>query len=215
MLVLDALSIALDGRVLLALDRRIAPGEVLSVMGPSGAGKSTLLAVVGGFPDPAFTVAGRVLLEDRDISHLPPEGRGIGLMFQDALLFPHLSVGQNLLLGLRQETRGRAPRRAAAEAMLNKVGLPGRFDRDPATLSGGEAARVALGRTLLAGPRALLLDEPFARLDTALRQSIRGLVFDLIRETRIPAILVTHDRADAEAAAGPLVDLGPGTGAAA
>ena len=210
MLVLDALTIALDGRPLLAVDRRIAPGEIFSVMGPSGSGKSSLLAFVGGFLDSAFTASGKVLLEDRDITDLRPEARGIGLLFQDALLFPHFSVGQNLLFGLRPGVRGKAHRRAEAEAMLAKVGLAGTFDRDPATLSGGEAARIALGRTLLAAPKALLLDEAFSRLDTALRQSVRALVFDLISETRIPAILVTHDHEDALAAGGAILDLGTG-----
>ena len=210
MLVLDALTIALDGRPLLALDRTIAPGEIFSVMGPSGAGKSSLLAFVGGFLDPAFTARGRVLLDGRDITGLRPEARGIGLLFQDALLFPHFSVGQNLLFGLRPGVRGKAHRRAEAETMLAKVGLAGTFDRDPATLSGGEAARIALGRTLLAAPKALLLDEAFSRLDTALRQSVRALVFDLIRETRIPAILVTHDHEDALAAGSAVLDLGTG-----
>ncbi|WP_442880016.1 ATP-binding cassette domain-containing protein [Aurantimonas sp. A2-1-M11] len=92
--------------------------------------------------------------------------------------------------------------------MLERVGLPGHLDRDPATLSGGQAARVALARTLLADPEALLLDEPFSRLDTDLRQTVRQLVFDLVAERQIPALLVTHDRADAEAAGGPIVDLG-------
>jgi putative thiamine transport system ATP-binding protein len=151
-----------------------------------------------------------VLLDGRDITDLRPEARGIGLLFQDALLFPHWSVGQNLLFGLRPEVRGRAHRRAAVEAMLDKIGLAGFFERDPATLSGGEAARIALGRTLLSQPKALLLDEPFSRLDTALRQSVRTLVFDLVREMRIPAILVTHDRADAAAAGGAVLDLGTG-----
>jgi len=210
MLVLDALTIALDGRPLMALDRTIAPGEIFSVMGPSGAGKSSLLAFVGGFLDPAFTARGRVLLDGRDITGLRPEARGIGLLFQDALLFPHFSVGQNLLFGLRPGVRGKAHRRAEAETMLAKVGLAGTFDRDPATLSGGEAARIALGRTLLAAPKALLLDEAFSRLDTALRQSVRALVFDLIRETRIPAILVTHDHEDALAAGSAVLDLGTG-----
>ena len=93
---------------------------------------------------------------------------------------------------------------------LERVGLPGHLDRDPATLSGGQAARVALARTLLADPEALLLDEPFSRLDTDLRQTVRQLVFDLVAERQIPALLVTHDRADAEAAGGPIVDLGAG-----
>lgn len=210
MLVLDALTIALKDRHLLTLDVSIAPGEIFSVMGPSGAGKSSLLAFVGGFLDPAFTGSGRVLLGGRDVTALPPEARGIGLLFQDALLFPHFSVGENLVFGLSPVVKGRARRRAEAEAMLARIGLAGAFDRDPATLSGGEAARVALGRTLLAAPKALLLDEAFSRLDTALRESVRGIVFTMIRETGIPAILVTHDRADAEAAGGAVFDLGTG-----
>ena len=206
-LVLENLTLSLGGRRLLALDRSIAPGEILSVMGASGSGKSTLFDMIAGFLDPAFTATGRVLLNGRDLTEVRPEERRVGLLFQDALLFPHLSVGQNLLFGLGPSVTGRTRRRDTAEAMLDKVGLDGLFSRDPATLSGGQAARVALARTLLAEPEALLLDEAFSRLDTALRQSVRRLVFDLVRERSIPVILVTHDRADAEAAGGEIVDL--------
>ncbi|BDA86952.1 ABC transporter ATP-binding protein [Aureimonas sp. SA4125] len=206
-LVLENLCLSLGDRRLVALDRVIAPGEILSVMGASGSGKSTLFDAIAGFLDPAFTATGRVLLGGRDITHARPEERRVGLLFQDALMLPHLSVGQNLLFGLVPTVTGRARRRAAAEAMLDNVGLAGLFSRDPATLSGGQAARVALARTLLAEPQALLLDEAFSRLDTELRQSVRRLVFDLVRERAIPAILVTHDRADAEAAGGAIIDL--------
>ncbi|MCD1644501.1 ATP-binding cassette domain-containing protein [Aurantimonas coralicida] len=207
---LDAVEISLGTRRLLTLDRLVPPGQTLSVMGPSGSGKSTLFALIAGFLDPAFTATGRALLNDRDLTGLPPERRRVGLLFQDALLYPHMSVGGNLLFGLSARVTGRSRRRAAAEAMLERVGLPGHLDRDPATLSGGQAARVALARTLLADPEALLLDEPFSRLDTDLRQTVRQLVFDLVAERQIPALLVTHDRADAEAAGGPIVDLGAG-----
>ncbi|MFY0733740.1 MULTISPECIES: ATP-binding cassette domain-containing protein [Aurantimonas] len=211
---LDAVEISLGTRRLLTLDRLVPPGQTLSVMGPSGSGKSTLFALIAGFLDPAFTATGRALLNGRDLTGLPPERRRVGLLFQDALLYPHMSVGGNLLFGLSAQVKGRSRRRAAAEAMLKRVGLPGHLDRDPATLSGGQAARVALARTLLADPEALLLDEPFSRLDTDLRQTVRQLVFDLVAERQIPALLVTHDRADAEAAGGPIVDLGAGAGAA-
>ena len=207
---LDAVEISLGTRRLLTLDRLVPPGQTLSVMGPSGSGKSTLFALIAGFLDPAFTATGRALLNGRDLTGLPPERRRVGLLFQDALLYPHMSVGGNLLFGLSARVKGRSRRRAAAEAMLERVGLPGHLDRDPATLSGGQAARVALARTLLADPAALLLDEPFSRLDTDLRQTVRQLVFDLVAERQIPALLVTHDRADAEAAGGPIVDLGVG-----
>ncbi|MEF2072134.1 ATP-binding cassette domain-containing protein [Consotaella aegiceratis] len=201
-------AIRLAGRPLLALDRTVAPGKTLTVMGPSGSGKSSLLAFIGGFLDSAFEAEGDVRLDGRDLSSLAPEQRSVGLLFQDALLFPHMSVGANLLFGLSPRIRGRARRREAAMVMLAEVDLPGLFDRDPATLSGGQQARVALARTLLAEPRALLLDEPFSRLDAALRASMRDLVFGLVEARKIPAVLVTHDREDAEAAGGPIVEVG-------
>ena len=205
---LDTIAIRHGERPLLAVDAQIRPGDVLTVMGPSGSGKSTLLALIAGFLDPAFAASGRVVLNGRDLSRLRPEQRRIGLLFQDALLYPHLSVGGNLLFGLVADVRGRALRRRTAEEALREVGLEGCFDRDPATLSGGEQARVALARTLLSRPEALLLDEPFSRLDADRRQAIRSLVFDLVRERKIPAMLVTHDRDDAEAAGGPIVEIG-------
>ena len=205
---LENITIRHAQRHLLAVDAHVCPGEVLTVMGPSGSGKSTLLALIAGFLDPAFAAAGRVLLNGRDLSCLRPEQRRIGLLFQDALLYPHLSVGGNLLFGLVADMRGRALRRRTAEDALREVGLEGCFDRDPATLSGGEQARVALARTLLSRPEALLLDEPFSRLDSDRRQAIRALVFALVRERGVPAMLVTHDRADADAAGGPVIKIG-------
>ncbi|TFF18673.1 ATP-binding cassette domain-containing protein [Jiella endophytica] len=207
-LTFQGVEISLAGRRLLSLDRVVAPGETLTVMGPSGSGKSTLFAFVAGFLDPAFTARGRIALNGTDLTKLAPQRRHLGLVFQDALLFPHMSVGENLLFALPPGIRGGNARQAAAEAMLAEVGLAGLFSRDPATLSGGQAARVALARTLLAEPRALLLDEPFSRLDQALRAATRDLVFARIRERNIPAILVTHDPADAAAAGGDLVVIG-------
>ncbi len=208
-LVLEAPEITLGGRRLLALDRLAVPaGEVVTVMGPSGSGKSTLLAWVSGALDPAFRARGRVLLGGQDVSGLPPHRRGIGLMFQDDLLFPHLSVAENLGFGLPAALRGRAARQARIEAALAEAELPGFGPRDPATLSGGQRARVALLRTLLAEPRALLLDEPFGKLDVALRGRVRDFVFERVRRRGIPALLVTHDPADAAAAGGPVLELG-------
>ncbi len=148
-----------------------------------------------------------MILNGRDVTDLPPEARGIGVLFQEALLFPHLSVGDNLAFGLGPKIRDRAARRAAVEAALEQAGLAGFHDRDPATLSGGQKARAALFRTLLAEPRALLLDEPFSRLDAGLRDEIRRFVFARVAERGIPALLVTHDDADARAAGGPVVAL--------
>jgi putative thiamine transport system ATP-binding protein len=207
-LALRDVSIRLEGEPLLSLDAEIAPGDVLTVMGPSGAGKSTLLAYVGGFLRPDFRASGRIILNGRDVTMLPPERRGIGLLFQDALLFPHLSVAGNLLIGLAPMVRGREARRRAVEAALQEVGLEGFANRDPATLSGGQAARVALLRTLLAKPEALILDEPFSRLDLSLRAQVRELVFAEAKKYGLPVLLVTHDPADAEAAGGHVVTIG-------
>lgn len=207
-LVLEAVTIGLAGRTLVAVDRHVEPGEVLTVMGPSGAGKSSLLAFVAGFLDPAFSASGRVLVGGRDLTGVPPERRHAGLLFQDPLLFPHMSVGGNLMFALPQTLRGRAARVARAERALAEFGLDGLFHRDPATLSGGQGARVALARVLLSEPAMLLLDEPFSRLDADLRVRIRELTFATIRDRRLPALLVTHDAADAEAAAGPVIRIG-------
>ncbi len=205
---LRGIRIRLDGELLVSLDAVIAPGETLTVMGPSGIGKSTLLAFVAGFLGRDFSAEGRIVLNGRDVTALPPERRGIGLLFQDALLLPHLSVTGNLLIGLHPDVKGRAARRQAVEAALAEIGLETLADRDPATLSGGQAARVALMRTLLARPEALVLDEPFSRLDSALRVQIRELVFAESRRRGLPVLLVTHDPADAAAAGGRVVELG-------
>jgi len=207
---LETVSIALDGRALVdGLDLAIAPGECVTLMGPSGSGKSTLLAFVAGSLDPAFRAQGRVLVGADDVTALAPERRRIGIQFQDDLLFPHLTVGGNLAFALDARVRGRAARRERIEAALAEADLAGFADRDPATLSGGQRARVALMRTLLAEPRALLLDEPFNRLDAQLRDEVRRFVFDHAGERAIPMLLVTHDDADARAAGGRVLRIGP------
>ena len=207
-LVLEQVRIRLAGTTLVDLDVTVPPGEVLTVMGPSGSGKSTLLAALAGLLDPVFDLEGRVLLGDVDVTRWPPEQRRIGVLFQDPLLFPHLSVAGNLLFGVPVGIRGRA-RRQRVEAALADAGLAGFGPRDPATLSGGQQARVALLRVLLSEPRALLLDEPFAKLDAALKDDIRNFVFARVRARGLATILVTHDPADAEAAGGPVHALEP------
>jgi putative thiamine transport system ATP-binding protein len=161
--------------------------------------------VLIGRPDPGFDVTGRVLLDGRDLSGLGPQARRIGLLFQDDLLFPHLSVGENLAFALPASVRGRAAREARIDAALEAADLHGFAGRDPATLSGGQRARVALMRCLLSAPRALLLDEPFSRLDADLRRQMRDFVFGQVRAEGIPAILVTHDLEDAAAAGGKVI----------
>ena len=205
-LVLDRLEVRAKGELIVSLDAAVAPGEVLTIMGPSGSGKSTALAAIIGTLGPDFSLSGRLVLDGRDVTGLPTRARGVGLLFQDDVLFPHLSVGGNLAFAVPAAMRGRTARHAAIEAALAKAGLAGFADRDPGTLSGGERARVALMRTLLAQPKALLLDEPFSRLDAGLRDRIRAFVLDLIRAERIPAILVTHQPEDALAAAGRVID---------
>jgi len=195
------------------LDLAVAPGEMAVVMGPSGVGKSTLLDAIGGHLDHGFAFEGRVRLNGRDVTRLPAEARRIGLVFQDAALFPHLSVADNLAFGLSRRLRGRAARRAAVAEALERAGLSGMGGRDPATLSGGQRARVALMRTLLAEPEALLLDEPFSSLDTQRRADMRAFTLDHVRRLSIPALLVTHDPADADAAGGACISLGPGPAA--
>ena len=206
-LILDALRVALNGKTLVALDTTLGAGEVLTVMGPSGAGKSTLLAALIGQLPPAFRMSGRIILNGRDITPLPTEARRMGLLFQDDVLFPHLSVGGNLAFGLPAHIRGRAARMDRVRAALADIGLAGFETRDPTTLSGGQRARVALMRMLLSEPEALLLDEAFSKLDMGLRAQIRSLVFDTARARGLPVVQVTHDRADAEAAGGRVVEV--------
>ena len=207
-LVLGGVTVALDGTDLIAgLDLTVPPGGIVTVMGPSGSGKSTLLAWLCGSVDPAFGIAGQATLDGQDITRLPPEARRVGILFQDDLLFPHLSVGENLAFGIPPSV-ARAERQERIAAALEEAELPGFADRDPATLSGGQRARIALMRTLLAAPKALLLDEPFSRLDAALRDRIRLFVFGHATERGLPVLLVTHDPDDAHAAGGPVVEIG-------
>ncbi|MEZ5872870.1 MAG: ATP-binding cassette domain-containing protein [Nitratireductor sp.] len=206
-LALENVVVRLGNRVLVSIDTRIAPGEVFTVMGPSGSGKSTLLAYIAGFLDPAFTGSGRVVYAGRDLTLLPPERRKAGLLFQDALLFPHMSVGQNLMFAIPAGGNAKA-RREVCEAALQEAGLGGFFDRDPATLSGGQKARAALMRILLSEPGILLLDEPFSRLDADLRTHVRSFVFAEARSRQLPVLLVTHDIEDARDANGPVLELG-------
>ncbi|MGE3718551.1 MAG: ATP-binding cassette domain-containing protein [Bauldia sp.] len=207
-LILHDVTLAIGAKRLVeGLTLSIAPGETVTVMGPSGAGKSSLLAFVSGTLDHAFTADGQVCLGDRDVTSVPPQARSVGILFQDDLLFPHLSVGGNIGFGLDARVTARSERRKQIETALAEAGLKGFFDRDPGTLSGGQRSRVALLRTLLANPRALLLDEPFTNLDVGLKSDFRQFVLEHARARRLPVLLVTHDPADAAAAGGPVVIL--------
>ena len=205
---LEDISIALDGRELIAVDAAIAPGEVLTVMGPSGSGKSTLIAYMAGFLDPVFSARGRVLAGEGELTALPAEARRAGILFQDPLLFPHLSVLDNIAIAVPQSVSSRRERHEIAQAALDRVDLAGFGNRDPDTLSGGQKARVALQRVMVSQPRLLLLDEPFSKLDTALRGQVRTMVFEHARAAGLPVVLVTHDGADADAAGGRIIEVG-------
>ncbi|MDD2881390.1 MAG: ATP-binding cassette domain-containing protein [Rhodoferax sp.] len=178
------------------LNLSVQAGEIVTLAGVSGSGKSTLLNWMIGDLDPAFTATGELWLNEQRLDGLPIEQRRLGLLFQDDLLFAHLSVGQNLAFALPSAFSKKQERRGHIEQTLSDMGLAGFHDRDPATLSGGQRARVSLMRTLLSQPQALLLDEPFSKLDAALRTQFRALVFEQIERQRIPTLLVTHDPAD-------------------
>ncbi|MFN3317877.1 MAG: ATP-binding cassette domain-containing protein [Allorhizobium sp.] len=186
----------------------VPSGSVFTVMGPSGSGKSTLLSFIGGFLDPAFHAKGAVSVDGVDLLALTPEARRAGILFQDPLLFPHMSVGANVAFAIPADVADRRQRRQIAAEILADMDLTGFADRDPATLSGGQKARVALARVLVSRPRLLLLDEPFSKLDMELRAQMRTLVFERARTAGLPVILVTHDEADAAAAGGPVHRIG-------
>ena len=189
-----------QGTLLQDLRFEVRPGQILTLMGASGSGKSSVLAAIAGTLGSvaegaqALRCTGTIQLGGNDITRLPTAQRGIGLLFQDALLFAHMTVAENLLFAVPPGQR--AQRLAQVQQALDEAGLSGYGERDPATLSGGQRARVALMRALLAQPRALLLDEPFSKLDSTLRDQFRAFVFDHIRARHIPAVLVTHDAAD-------------------
>ncbi|ETT24793.1 ferric iron ABC transporter ATP-binding protein [Rhodococcus aetherivorans] len=178
-------------------------GALLAVLGPSGGGKTTLLRVVAGL-HPAS--AGRVVADGRDLTALPPERRGVGLVPQEGALFPHLSVARNVGYGLVQPTwrsmvRQKSVRHRRVAELLDLVGLAGTGQRKPSQLSGGQQQRIALARALAPNPSVVLLDEPFSALDAGLRASLRAEVRTLLRDQEVASVLVTHDQAEALAIA--------------
>ena len=174
----------------------IEPGEVVSLIGHSGCGKTTLLRLAAGLERPT---AGRVLLDGLEIAgpraFLPPERRGIGLMFQDYALFPHLSNLENVMFGLRSFARADAERQARQS--LERVGLGNLADEYPHMLSGGEQQRVALARAIAPRPAVILMDEPFSGLDRRLRDAVRADTLAILREARATCLIVTHDPEEA------------------
>lgn len=195
MLTLEGVQIT-QGDFTLTADFALRPGGRYALIGPSGAGKSTLLLALAGFIAP---VAGRILWQGRDLAPLAPGARPVSILFQDQNLFGHLSVADNLGLGLSPRLRLDAGQRRAVEGALARVGLSGFGPRRPGDLSGGEQGRVALARALLRARPILLLDEPFAALGPAMKADMLALVAEIAGETGALVALVTHDPADARA----------------
>lgn len=204
MLRVNSLEFGFDKPLVTGLSFSVPNGEIRLLQGASGCGKSTLLALISGTPVANVSWAGDIQLNGVDIGALPAHRRQVGLMYQDALLFPHLTVGENLAFGLTSSIRGRA-RHVAVQEALAAASLEGFGQRDPASLSGGQAARVALLRALLAEPKALLMDEAFSSLDADLRDEFGCFVLDEVNKRQIPALLVSHDLTDQKFCAGPIL----------
>ena len=173
----------------------VEPSSIVTVMGPSGCGKSTLLNAITGSLAQSFQLNGEIRLNGEILNNKPIEDRHVGILFQDDLLFPHLDVFGNLAFGIPQAVKT-VDKKQLIESALERAGLSGFEHRDIATLSGGQKARISLLRCLLSKPSAILLDEPFSKLDTTLRASFREFVFEQVTSMNIPALLVTHDIED-------------------
>ncbi len=197
MLRLDRVEIS-QGTFRLTADWQVSAGEKVAVIGPSGAGKSTLLMALAGF----VPYAGKVLWQGGDLGPMPPGERPLSILFQDQNLFPHLTVAQNLGLGISPRLSLGAEDHARIETTLQRVGLGGMGARKPGQLSGGQIGRAALARALLRARSILLLDEPFAALGPALKAEMLDLVAETAAETGATVLMVTHDPADARRFAG-------------
>ncbi|GAB4535824.1 MAG: ABC transporter ATP-binding protein [Anaerolineae bacterium] len=185
----------------------VAEGEIVCLLGPSGCGKTTLLRIVAGLETPD---AGQVLLNGHDIGPVPPHRRDFGLMFQDYALFPHKNVFENVAFGLRMKRMGEGEIRRQVREVLALVGLEGFEGRGVNELSGGEAQRVALARSLATHPRLLMLDEPLGSLDRALRERLMSELRDILTGVGVTALYVTHDQAEAFAIADRAVVMNAG-----
>lgn len=188
-----------DRRLFEPLTLSIAKNEICTIIAPSGVGKSSLLRWIAGLKSENMTAQGHVFLDQKMITHLPAEKRSIGLIFQTPLLFPHMTVGDNLGFGMTAQAKIKdsdKTRQHLISEALERAGLGGMQHRDPETLSGGQKARVALIRTLLAEPQALLLDEPFSSLDGAMREQMLALIQSESQRLSLPVLLVSHDPRD-------------------
>ncbi len=178
----------------LELGLEVAPGQTLALLGPSGSGKTTALKIAAGLESPE---AGRVFLGGREVTALPPERRGVGMLFQNYALFPHLTVYENIAFGLVERGWRRDRIRARVAELLEKTGLGPHREKRPGELSGGEQQRVALARALAPRPPVLLLDEPLGALDLRLREALLLELKRVLRDEGVAALYVTHDQAEA------------------
>ena len=183
-----------DTRVIEGLSLSIREGEFFTLLGPSGCGKTTLLRTISGFAAPA---AGTVRIGGKDVTGLAPEDRGIGVVFQNYALFPHLTVFENVAFGLRVAGTARAEITERVETALERIGVPEHAGKKPAELSGGQQQRVAIARALILGAKVLLLDEPLSNLDAKLREAMRDEIRDIQQRLGLTAVYVTHDQDEA------------------
>ncbi|WP_394220532.1 ATP-binding cassette domain-containing protein [Alteromonas gracilis] len=210
MLSLENIVIYRDNVELLNVNACVENGQVLTVMGPSGSGKSTLLQAIAGQLHAPFRCSGSIKINNVVINDKDAHLRKVGMMFQDALLFEHMTVGENIAFAMPEDApKGKQARNNAIEELLGAVELEGIAHRAVNTLSGGQQARISLLRTLASQPDVVLLDEPFSKLDLTLRGQIRSWTFKQLQTRNIPAVLVTHDKDDAMAAGGDIIELSP------
>jgi spermidine/putrescine ABC transporter ATP-binding subunit len=176
------------------LDLEICEGEFLTLLGPSGCGKTTTLRMIAGFIEPT---RGRLLIDDDDVTNVPPQKRSIGMVFQDYALFPHLTIGENIAFGLVERGISKDRIRARVTELLDLVRLPGAEGRYPSEISGGQQQRIALARAVAFPPRVLLMDEPLGALDLKLREAMQVELRRIQQELRITTVYVTHDQTEA------------------
>ena len=206
MLTVEGVAVA-QGDFSLEAEFTVGAGQRVAVIGPSGAGKSTVLSLIAGFIAP---LRGRLTISGQDVTGVAPGKRPLSILFQDSNLFPHLSVFQNVALGIRPNLKLSEDERERIEQALARVGLDGFADRKPAALSGGQQSRAALARVLLRDTPLLLLDEPFSALGPALKTEMLDLVQEIAEERRTTLLMVTHDPQDARRICGEAILVADG-----